>query len=222
VRLVVFHCFSSTLLVSNKHFAANTPGAALSNMPGLSPPQIKTQASTPNLANVPSPLAASEHALQSTESSSTYPDPSIFTFLPDLYLLISRLSEIRNASQAAVDGSTHRDSGSGTNHNLTQTISRETQHSNRSGSGSGSGGQDASIEVRDLPAHIYRIRQKIAEAKEYVQGIPDVDRSVEEQEAEMRELRIRCAGLRGRLGELGGIAREGNRNDTVMGGVGLG
>lgn len=200
-------------------------------MPALSPPQIKSQASTPNIANVPSPLAASDHALQSTESSATYPDPSIFTFLPDLYILISRLSEFKNAPQVSVNGSApgtqiqqgdaaHRDSNSGGNHNLTQTITRESQHSNRSGSGSG--GEDASIDVRDLPAHIYKIRQKIAEAKEYVSGIPDVDRSVEEQEAEMRELRIRCAGLRGRLGELGGIARDENRSDTVMGEVGLG
>jgi len=202
-------------------------------MPALTPPQIKTQASTPNIANVPSPLAASDHALQSTEPSSTYPDPSIFTFLPDLYILISRLGELKNAPQATVNGSApgihiqqgdaaHRDNNSGGNHNLTQTISRESHHSNRSGSGSGNGGENASIDVRDLPAHIYKIRQRIAEAKEYVGEIPDVDRSIEDQEAEMRELRVRCAGLRGRLGELGGIAREGNRGDTVMGGVGLG
>ncbi|KAK5092540.1 hypothetical protein LTR70_001880 [Exophiala xenobiotica] len=196
-------------------------------MPALTPPQIKTQASTPNIANVPSPLVASDHALQSTESSSTYPDPSIFTFLPDLYILISRLGELKNAPQATVNGSApgiqiqqgdaaHRDNNSGGIHNLTQTISRESHHSNRSGSGSS--GENASIDVRDLPAHIYKIRQRIAEAKEYVSEIPDVDRSIEDQEAEMRELRVRCAGLRGRLGELGGIARDGNKCDTVIGG----
>lgn len=38
-------------------------------------------------------------------------------------------------------------------------------------------------------------------------GLPDCGRSVEEQEAEMKELRRRVAGLRERLGELGGIAK---------------
>lgn len=204
-------------------------------MPSLSPPQIKTQASTPNvnIANVPSPSRSYDNALPSTKlSTSTYPDTSIFTFLPDLYLLISRLSELRNTPpQTAVNGSgtsapgagtqqdgAHRSgngSGSGGGANgLTQTTSRESHQSARSGVGH----DNPSIEVRDLPAHVYGIKKRIAEAKDFVNlRIPDVERSIEEQQAEMRDLQARCHGLRGRLAELGAIA--GNGNDTVMSGV---
>jgi hypothetical protein len=50
-----------------------------------------------------------------------------------------------------------------------------------------------------------------------VVGLPDVKRTVEEQEVEIRRLEGMERALRGRLGELGGIARERERGDVVMG-----
>ncbi|KAK5957673.1 hypothetical protein OHC33_000862 [Knufia fluminis] len=181
-------------------------------MPGPSPPQItiKTAASTPNLniANVPSPTSDAPLPTTETETHPTTLNTEIFTFLPDLYLLISRLSELRHPSTTMNGNGTHDANGGGGG--LTQTISRDSARS-------GEGGDTATIEIRDLSAQIYSIKKRIAEARGYVSTIPDVERSVREQEAEMRELRGRCAGLRGRLGELGVIAAEGG--DVIMGGV---
>ncbi|KAJ9654314.1 hypothetical protein H2198_006612 [Neophaeococcomyces mojaviensis] len=198
-------------------------------MSSLSQHNIKAQPLTPDISNIPSP-ARSTHpdtnqpSIEATNetplAAPVYPDVSQFTFLPELYLIISRLAPIRNIPATTIASNPPDITANGTgptpqpqtsdpatnNNSLTQTISRESQLS-----GSGSlrqlNSSEASIEIKDLPAHVYGIKQRIARAKESVSGLPDCGRSVEEQEAEMKELRRRVAGLRERLGELGGIAK---------------
>ena len=53
------------------------------------------------------------------------------------------------------------------------------------------------------------MKQKILKAKAAVSALPDLERSIREQEEEIRALEGRVRGLRGRLGELGGIAERG-------------
>ena len=121
----------------------------------------------------------------------TFPSPSTFSLLPDLYLLISRLTPLLN----------NPDSSSTTN-----TL-------------------DATpLEIKELPSAVYPIKQKIAKAKAAVQSLPDIGRSIGEQEVELGELEKRYEALRGRLGELGNIAAEGlgrgqGGEDEVMEGV---
>lgn len=57
-----------------------------------------------------------------------------------------------------------------------------------------------------------------------MQSLPDIGRSIGEQEVELGELEKRCEALRGRLRELGNIAAEGlergqGGEDEVMEGV---
>jgi len=171
------------------------------------------------MANVPSPSPSAQPELtngtnESLLPISVYPDVSQFTFLPELYLVISRLTALRNPplttttsdpSHPAVNGGGPTSDPTSTN-NLTQTTSRESQLS-----GSGSlrqvNSSETSIEIKDLPAHVYSIKQGIARAKQVVAELPDIERSVAEQETEMAELRRRVLGLRERLKELGEIAR---------------
>lgn len=139
-------------------------------------------------------VAPTIEAATSTISES-YPSPDLFTFIPEIYRTISRLSILRP-------------SASGTNHNenqdhaLSTTLSRESRHSNGTTVDSSNG----VIEAKDLPAHFYAVRQKIAKAKDRAREVPDGKRTVEEQEKEVRMLEGRVRALKGRLGELGRIA----------------
>lgn len=168
--------------------------------------------------NSPGPLnlsaisSAPESPLPTTEgpvSTATLPPASLFTFLPDLYVLISRLSELRNPPpEVNINGQAD---------NLTQILSRE---SNASGSGSlrQVSSSEGTIETRDLPGHVFGLKRRIAEARRVVEGLEDGGKSVEEQEDEMRMLRGRIDGFRKRLGELSGICAD-EAKDVVMQGV---
>lgn len=169
---------------------------------------VKTNVSTPDLGEIPqsdnTPNLNTDTLLDSTES--TFPTASDFTFLPELYLVISRLRELRNKPEGvntSADG-------------LTQVISHD---SNGSVSLTRSDAQIKPLETRELPAQTYVIKKGITHAKEIVRGLPDINRTIEQQEAEMKELRLSVAGLRQRLGELGQIARNDNVQDTVMRGI---
>lgn len=108
---------------------------------------------------------------------------------------------------------------------LTHIASRESAHSSSSGTRFISDPNSASIETRDLPSNVYNIKKGITAAKEVVRGLPDIERSVEEQEEEMRELGRVIGGLRRRLGELGAIAersRTGNEDVVMTGDEGAG
>lgn len=51
--------------------------------------------------------------------------------------------------------------------------------------------------------------------------LPDVERSVSEQEQEIKMLERKVEALKGRLADLGGIAEQGRSGaDTIMDGVG--
>jgi hypothetical protein len=59
-----------------------------------------------------------------------------------------------------------------------------------------------------LPGQIYPLKQKLARARAAVEELPDVERTVEEQEVEIQRLEAMVKALRTRLGGLGEIARE--------------
>jgi hypothetical protein len=50
--------------------------------------------------------------------------------------------------------------------------------------------------TRDLPAQIAAVKQRIVQARAAVAELPDVDRTLEEQEEEMRQIEIRIGRLR--------------------------
>lgn len=178
-------------------------------MAALSPSaHVKTNASTPDLGGIPqstnTPNPSTDVAFATTES--TFPSASLFTFLPELYLVLSRLRELRNKPEevnTSADG-------------LTQVISHD---SHGTISLTRSDLQNTPLETRELPGQIYAIKKGIKDAQELVRGLPDITRSVEQQDAELRELRVSVAGLKGRLRELGNIARSDEGQDIVMQGT---
>lgn len=133
----------------------------------------------------------------SSTASESYPSPDLFTFIPEIYRTISRLSILRSSAS-------NTNQSESQDHTLSTTLSRESRHSN----GTTVDSSNNAIEAKDLPAHFYGVRQKISKAKDRAREVPDGKRTVEEQEKEIRMLEGRVKALRGRLGDLGRIAEQ--------------
>ena len=118
-----------------------------------------------------------------------FPSASTFSILPDLYILLSRLAPMQNQSNGAADA-------------LHLVPSNEPP-----------------LQTSDIVTAMYPIRQKIQKAIAAIKALPAVDRSVGDQEEEMRQFEARIGALQGRLGELGAIAGRSGREDVVMEGV---
>lgn len=76
------------------------------------------------------------------------------------------------------------------------------------------------LDPKDLPQAAVPIKLKIQKAKAAVSSLPDVDRTIEDQEDEIRELKRKIAGLRGLMRELG--RRAGERIEEADGEEGAG
>jgi hypothetical protein len=126
-----------------------------------------------------------------------FPDPSTFAILPDVYLLLSRVALLQQQSTNGAAAS----------------LSGEAQHSNPLNL--------TPLEVKDLTAAIYPLRQKVQKAKEAVTGLVGVEHSIQEQEAEIRALEARIQALKQRVTLLGDIAGNGlkEEEEVVMDGV---
>ncbi|OAG38793.1 hypothetical protein AYO21_06988 [Fonsecaea monophora] len=64
------------------------------------------------------------------------------------------------------------------------------------------------LDLKDLPAQVYPLKQRLAKARAAVTALPDMDRTVAEQEDEIRRLERMIKGLKGRLARLGEVAAE--------------
>ncbi|ETN45374.1 uncharacterized protein HMPREF1541_09205 [Cyphellophora europaea CBS 101466] len=126
-----------------------------------------------------------------------FPDQSTLSLLPDVYLLLSRIALLQQQqSNGAATSPTNGAQATPNPLNLTP------------------------LDIKELTAAIYPLKQKIQKARETITGMIDVERSVGEQQAEIRSLEAKVHALKDRLALLGDIAREGTKQeDEVMAGV---
>jgi hypothetical protein len=132
------------------------------------------------------------------------PPPSTFSILPDIYILLARLNLLH---QSQLNGHSQP---SQTQASSTQHLPSQTQSSATTGSQIPPSILNGAtlLELKDLPGQIYPLKQKLARARAAVEELPDVERTVEEQEVEIQRLEAMVKALRTRLGGLGEIARE--------------
>lgn len=62
------------------------------------------------------------------------------------------------------------------------------------------------LEPKDLPAEVNAIKSKIRKALRELEKLPDMDRTVEEQEAEIKKLELKAAKQNEVLQRLGNVA----------------
>lgn len=162
--------------------------------------EIKAQVLTPDLADIASSAIARPSVEPANELPSSYPDATLFTFLPELYLVITRLKELREPPPYnPLD-----------EHDLTQTVSRDSTKIT----------SDASaepIEVREIPAAVYSIRRGITAAKEIVRELPDGDRSIQQQNMEIKQLEREIKALETRLEHISRIAEVADMDVPIAG-----
>lgn len=75
-------------------------------------------------------------------------------------------------------------------------------------SGLGSGTSPA-LDIKDLPTEVSSIKIRIQKAQAVVENLPDVDRSVADQEEEIQELEDRIAKLKSVISDFGQMASSG-------------
>ncbi|KAF2752128.1 hypothetical protein M011DRAFT_377417, partial [Sporormia fimetaria CBS 119925] len=97
------------------------------------------------------------------------PPPSDFDYIPDLERLLKRLTATPTAPPTSTPGPTSAKD------------------------------KDGPLDPQQLVGEANAIRRKIQRAREKVLALPDVERSVEDQEEEIRELGARIERLKGVL-----------------------
>jgi hypothetical protein len=118
------------------------------------------------------------------------PSPHIFDIVPPLHALLSRLLVPSPHGGAAASGT------------QTATASQTSPSNNNNAMGSSSGYDLAMthsneyLEVQHLDAATDAIRIRIQKARAAVKALPDIDRTVEEQDEEIKELQTRVKRMR--------------------------
>jgi hypothetical protein len=122
----------------------------------------------------PSTTAHTPGALPTTETN-PLPPPETFDFLPPLHALLARILLPSGAAlpppAGTGEGTEGAETTSGTGH----------------------------LDIKDLGTAVSQIKVRIQRARVAVRGMSDVERSVEEQEEEIRELEGRIEKQRGVL-----------------------
>ena len=140
--------------------------------------QDSTAAATPAATTAPA------HKL----TAPPLPPPDTFDFLPPLYGLLRRLQQ-----PSGLEAPTGAQDASGTNlpEGSPQQLERVTS------------GASSKLEISNLDTAASAVRLKIQKAKQVVANMPDVERTVEEQEEEIAELEVRVERQRAMLKKLG-------------------
>lgn len=195
--------------------ASRSPVSAVSQQQKIS--------STPDIAPT-SPQPSS--SLPATTTAVPFPSPQTFDFLPPLHALILRLLSSTNtsastaaaaaASQSTIGGNpsvsggvvaSQTEAGSQTQHKQSQSqhLKPTSQHpiSGATDSATPSSNLPPPLEAKDLFTASSAIRIRIQKARAVVEGLPDVDRTTEEQDDEIEELMARIASLRGVIADFG-------------------
>ncbi|KAI9844912.1 MAG: hypothetical protein M1837_005198 [Sclerophora amabilis] len=136
--------------------------------PNNRPPLLTTQTST----TPPTTLTTPTGPTPTTKTSHTHhdlPAPSTFDILPPLHTLLSRL--LPNSPNNTA-GNTQ--TGTGSSRDLT----------------------GPPLEPHQLTTEATALKIRVQKARAAVEALPDVNRTVEEQEAEIRELEGKVEGLR--------------------------
>lgn len=209
--------------------AARSPVSAVSQQQKIS--------STPDIAPTSPPTLPTGQAT-TAQAAVPFPSPQTFDFLPPLHALILRLLSPTNTSASTAAAAATTQSTIGGNASVggvvvasqtetgsqTQQKQSQSQHLKpASHSQIGGGATDSAtpssnlpppLEAKDLFTAASAIRIRIQKARAVVEGLPDVDRTTEEQDDEIEELMARITSLRSVIADFG---RRAGMQQTVEG-----
>ena len=177
-------------------------------------------AATPLPKSSVAPESPSKDATASPQTV-PFPSPQTFEIIPPLHGILLRLLNQKtttNEANAASGDNTGAPGAANTSH---------SQGGQASSSLPGSGNHESTasqtvpevpsldpsahppLDVKDLPTETSSVKIRIQKARAVVEGLPDVDRSVDEQQREIAELEDRVARLRSVIADFGSRAGQG-------------
>lgn len=171
------------------------------------------------------PLAKSSAAPESPSKDATaspqtvpFPPPQNFEIIPPLHGILLRLLSPKGTSDEAGGAPGDAAGAPGASADA-QTRGQQASSSIPSGGNNDTSQTQATVEVpvlgpnahppldiKDLPTATSSVKIRIQKARSIVEGLPDVQRSVEEQQDEIDELEDRVARLRSVIADFGNRA----------------
>ena len=127
-----------------------------------------------------SAIDASQPASRSQPEPAQLPPPQTFDILPPLHELLARIDHAPN----------------------------DPMHAATSADDVVTYSEPQPLEAKDLPNEVIAIKSRIRKALRELEKLPDMDRDVEEQEAEIRKLEQKAAKQKDVLQRLGDVARN--------------
>jgi hypothetical protein len=193
------------------HFLPRDPILSRSAMASRSPP-----AATPLLKSSATPESPKDAT--ASQQPVPFPPPPTFEIIPPLHGILSRLLLEKGQSNQPGSAPVDATGGPGASGDA-QSQSQQAPTSIPGGGNNDTGtSQSASevlilnpkahgaLDIKDLPTETSSIRIRIQKARGVVEGLPDVHRSVEDQQKEIEELEDRVARLRSVISDFGSRA----------------
>lgn len=155
-----------------------------------------------------------------------FPPPQTFEIIPPLHGILLRLLSQKSPSNNA-DGAPGGATGASGAAAEGQTQGQQASAGIPGGNNEGSASQQMSevptldpnahppLDIKDLPTETNSVKIRIQKARGVVEGLPDVHRSVDEQQKEIDELEDRVARLRSVISDFGSRARASATEDKV-------
>lgn len=174
-------------------------------------------AATPLPKSSVAPESPSKDATASPQTV-PFPSPQTFEVIPPLHGILLRLLSPKSASNVPPGASEGAPGAPG----ATTEGHQQDQQASSNLTGNGNNGSSASqavpevppldpnahppLDVKDLPTETSAVKIRIQKARAVVEGLPDIHRSVDEQEQEIAELEDRVARLRSVIADFGSRA----------------
>ncbi|KAJ5749784.1 hypothetical protein N7533_006812 [Penicillium manginii] len=143
-----------------------------------------------------------------TPQTVPFPSPQTFEILPQLHGILLRLLSQKTTGNDAVGGPEIAGTSTEAHPDGQQPPSNIPGEANDpTASQAAAGALDPNapppLDVKDLPTETHSVKIRIQKARAVVEGLPDVQRSVEEQQDEISELEDRVARLRSVISDFG-------------------
>ncbi|EAW09516.1 RNA polymerase II mediator complex middle subunit MED9 [Aspergillus clavatus NRRL 1] len=150
----------------------------------------------PKPSSAPDTPAIKETTTNTTPHTVPFPSPQTFDIIPPLHGLLKRLLSPQTAGEGprAAGGATGETGPSGSG--PSQGVQQPSHHPSM-----GNGGLPLS--TKELPTEASAIKIRIQKAHAVVEGLPDIHRSVAEQEREIAELEDRISKLKSVVSDFG-------------------
>ncbi|KAJ5986085.1 hypothetical protein N7451_010450 [Penicillium sp. IBT 35674x] len=169
-------------------------------------------AATPLPKSSVAPESPSKDATEPPQTV-TFPSPQTFEIIPPLHGILLRLLSQNGPSDGTGGAPGEAPGGLG----ASEAHQQDQQAPSSGNNGTSQAVQEAPtldpnahppLDVKDLPTQTSSVKIRIQKARAVVEGLPDVQRSVEEQQREIVELEDRVARLRSVITDFGSRAAK--------------